>query len=205
MRVVHPACIGLGRDNVVWWWHVTPRGLELMVWTTVWGGFFAFCEYLSRVRRLSLTSRGPLNIILTSLLLGVWLTFPPNLKVLCLHGRALLATGLMFPYGLMTTLNVVIFCNTTIKSEYVCCTLVACSIKYVRLLATTFGIAVHCNISIRPESVCYALITCREVFTCCLVTTLDIVDRCDITIRLKFVRFVLVVIRLLPICYARLR
>ena len=27
MGVVHSACIGLGKDNIVWLWHVTPWGL----------------------------------------------------------------------------------------------------------------------------------------------------------------------------------
>ena len=128
--------------------------------TTVCGGFFAFCEYLSRMRRLSPTSRGSPNIILTSLLSSVLLTFPLNIRVFCLHGRALLATGLMFTCVLATTLDVVVCCNTSIRLTSFHYALVAYGVKYIPLLATTLGISVRCNIAIRQEFIRSALMTC---------------------------------------------
>ena len=181
------------------------RSLELVVCTTVWGGLFAFCEFLYRVCRLSPSSWGPPNIILTSLLSGVWLAFPYNLGVFCLHGRVLLATGLMFACSLTTTLDFVVRCNTPIRSEFVYCALVAYNVKYVCLLAITLDIAVCYNTTTRLESVCCALMTCGQVFVCYSVKTLGITIRCDIAIRPKSVCCVLEVIRLLPICCAHLR
>ena len=116
-----------------------------------------------------------------------------------------MATGLMFPCGLATTLNVVFRCNTFIRPEFVRCALVACCIKYVRLLAITLGIAICCNTVIRSEFVCYVLMTHGQVFVCCSTTTLSITIRCDTTNPLKSIRCVLAVFRLLPICRTRLR
>ena len=157
------------------------------------------------MRRPILASRDPWNIILTSLLLGIWLAFPPNLGVFCLHGRAFLAIGLVSACGLATTLDITFRCNTIIRSEFVCCALVACDTKYVHLLATSLNIIVRCNTAIRSESVRCMLITRGQVFVCYSATTLCIVVCCDTTIRLKSIRYVLVVIRLLPICHARFR
>ena len=130
--------------------------------TTVWGGLFPFCEYLSRALQLSPTLQGPPNIILTFFLSAIWLAFPPNLGVFYLHGRALLATRLMFTCGLATTLGIVILIryNTAIIPRFVCCVQVAYGVKYVCLLATTLGIAICCNTTIRPEFVHCALMTC---------------------------------------------
>ena len=47
--------------------------------------------------------------------------------------------------------------------------------------------------------------TCGQVFVCCSATTLGIAVCCDIASRPKSIHCVLVVIRLLPICRARLR
>ena len=171
----------------------------------VWGGLFTFYEYLSHVHRLSPTLRGPSNIILTSLLLGVWMEFPSNLGVFCLDGWALLATEFIFACGLATTLSVAICCNTTIRPEFVHCALVACGVKYVCLLATTLGIAIRCNTTISLESVYYTVLTGGHVFVCCSATTLDIPIHWDIAIRSKSVRCVLVIIKILPICRAHLR
>ena len=173
--------------------------------TMVWGGLFAFCEYLSCTRHLSLTSQGPPNIILTSLLSGVWLAFPLNLGVFYLYGRALLATRFMFAYGLATTLGIAVCCNTAIKPEFIRYALVACGVKYVRPLATTLSVVFHCNTTIRPQFVHYTLMTCGQVFVCYLATNLGIAICYDIAIRLESVRCVLAVIRFLPICRARLR
>ena len=176
-----------------------------MMCTMVWGGFFAFCEYLSCARRLSLTLWDPLNIILTSLLSGIWLVFPPNIGVFYLHGWALLATGLMFACGLATTLSIVVCCNITIRPESIHCTLVAGGVKYVCILATTLGVAVRCNTAITLEFVRYMLMTCGHMFFCCSATTLGIVVHCDIAIRPKSVHYVLAIIKLLTICRAHLR
>ena len=77
--------------------------LEPVACTMIWGSFFFLCAYVSCARRPLLTSRGPLNIILTSLFSGVRSAFPPNLGVFCLHGWALLVIGLVFACGLATT------------------------------------------------------------------------------------------------------
>ena len=113
-------------------WHI--RGLESMVYATVWDSVFAFCKYLFHARRPFSTSRGPLNIISTSLLSGVWLAFLLNLGVFYLYGRALLVIGLVFPCGLATTLSIIVYCNIAIRPEFFRCTLIACGIKYVHLL-----------------------------------------------------------------------
>ena len=98
----------------------------------------------------------------------MWLAFPLNLRVFCLHGRALLATGLVSACGLATTLGIVIHCNTAIRPNSIYYALVACGVKYACLLATTLGIAVCCNTVIRPESVNFALVTHGQVFIHCL-------------------------------------
>ena len=85
----------------------------------------------------------------------------------------------MFACGLVTTLGVAVYCNTTIRPESVRCALVACGVKYIRLLVTTLGIAVHCNTTIRLEFVRYTLMTCGQVFVYCSATTLSIVVHCD--------------------------
>ena len=118
-----------------------------------------FYKYPSRGCRLSPTSRDRPNIILTSLLSGVWLAFSPNIGVFCLHERALLVTRHMFTCLLATTLGVAVCYNTTIRLEYVRCALVACGVKYVCQLATTLDVVVHCNTAIRLESVRCALMT----------------------------------------------
>ena len=145
------------------------------------------------MHQLSPTLRGPPNIILTSLLSSVWLALPLNFGIFCLHGRELLATGLMFACGLMKTLGITVCCNTT------------CSVKYVCLLVTTFGVAIRCNINIRLESVHCTLMTSGQVFVCYSATTLDTAIRFDTSTRPKSLRYVLAVIRLLPICRAHLR
>ena len=117
----------------------------------------------------------------------------PNLGVFYLHGRAHLVIGLESACDLVTTLDIVVCCNTPIRPESIHCTLVACGVKYVHLLATTLGITVHCNTAIRPE------------FVCCSATTVGIVIRCDTSITLESVRYVLAVIRILPICQIRFR
>ena len=122
--------------------------------------------------QLSLALRGPPNIIPTSFLLGVWLAFPYNLGVIYLHERALVATRLMFTYGLATTLGIAIYYNTAIIPESVCCTLVAFSVKYVCLLKTTLGVTIRCNTAIRLEFVYWTLMTYRHVFVYCSATTL---------------------------------
>ena len=109
--------------------------------------------------------------------------FPHNLRVFCLHGRVLLVIGLIFAYGLATTLSIAVYCNTAITSESVYCMLIACGIKYVRLLATTFDIVICCNTAIRSESIRHTLITYGRVFVCCSAATLGIFVRCDTTIR----------------------
>ena len=91
--------------------------------------------------------------VLDELLSGVWLTFLLNLGVFCLHGRVLLAIGLMSIFGLATTLSIAAHCNTAIRPESVLCALVACGVKYVGLLATTLSVPIRCNTIIRPESV----------------------------------------------------
>ena len=128
-----------------------------------------------------------------------------DLKVFCLHERALLAIGLMFPCGLATTLGIIVRCNTAIKLESVRCALVAYGVKYVRLLVTTLGVAIHCSTVIRLESLRCTLMTYGQVFVRCSATTFSIVVRCDTAIRSKFVHCVLAVIRLLLICRTRLR
>ena len=60
----------------------------------------------------------------------------------------------MFACGLAITLGVAVRCNTSIRSKFVCCALVAWGIKYVCLLAITLGVAICYNTAIRPESVC---------------------------------------------------
>ena len=156
-------------------------------------------------RQLSPTSRGPLNIILTSHLSGVWLAFPPNIGVFCLHRRVFLAIGLIFTCGLATTLSVAIRWNIAVRPESICCVLVACGVKYVRLLVTTLGVAICCNTTIKPKSVRCVLVTYGQVFVCCLAITLNIVICCDTTIIPKFVCYLLTVIKLLPICRSCLR
>ena len=173
-----------------------------MMCTTVWGSLFAFCKYLSHTRRPFLTLQSPPNIIITSLFSGVWLTFPPKLRVFYLHGRVLLEIGLVSACGLATTLGIAVRCYTTIRLESAHCTLVACDVKYIHPLATTLNIAIRCNTTIRPESVHWALMTYGQMFVCCSATILGITVRCDTAIRPESIYYVLAVIRLLPICHA---
>ena len=104
---------------------------------------------------------------------------PPNLRVLCLYGRVLLVIELMFSYGLATTLDVIVRCNTAIISESIRCALIACGVKYVCLLATTLNVIVHCNIAIRSLFVRCTLMTYGHVFVYCSATTLVIDVCCD--------------------------
>ena len=160
---------------------------------------------MSHARRPFPTPLSPLIIIPTSLLLGVWLAFLPNLGVFCLHRRALLAIGLVSACGLATSLSIIVRCNTAIKPESVHSALVACSVKYVHLLAITLNIAIRCNTTIRLESVRCTLMTHGQVFFCYSATTLGIVIHCDAAIRLKYVCCMLAVIRHLPICRAHFK
>ena len=151
-----------------------------MVCTTIYSGFFTFCKYLSHTCRPFPTSRSPLNIILTYLLSGVRLAFPPNLGVFFLHEQALLAVGLVSTCSLATTLSIAVRCNIAIRPKSVRYTLVACDVKYIFLLMTILAIAVLRNTAIRPESVHCALMTCGQVFVYCSVTTLGITLCCNI-------------------------
>ena len=125
------------------------------------------------------TSRGPPNIILTSLFSGVRPAFPPNLGVFCLHERALLAIGLISTCNLVTTLGIVVRFNIAIKLESVHYALVACCSKYVHLLATTLSFVIRCTTAIRLGSDRCTLMTLGQVFVCCSATTLDITVRCN--------------------------
>ena len=152
---------------------------------------------MSRVRQPPLTLQGLPNIILTSILSGIWLAFPLILRIFCLHMRALLAIGPVTICGLATTICIVVRCNTAIRSESVRCALVVFGVIYVRLLATTLSISIHCNITIKPKSICYALMTCGQMSVCYSATTLSHAIHCDIAIRLESVCCVMVVTRLL--------
>ena len=137
-----------------------PAGsLEPVVCTMVWWGLFAFRAYFSLVHQPLLTSRGPLNIILTSFLSSIWVVFPLNLGVFYLYRQAFLAIRTVTSCSLATTLGFAVRCNTTIRAEFVHCALVTYGIKYIHLLATTLGIVVCCNTSIRLESVHCLLMT----------------------------------------------
>ena len=116
----------------------------------------------------------------------------PSLRVFSLYGKTLLATELMSTCGLVTTLGIIVRCNTTIRPKSVRCVLVACGVKYVRPLVTTLGIVVCYHIAIRPESVCCALMTRGQIFVCCSAITLGLTVNCDIAIKPKFVCYVLV-------------
>ena len=97
----------------------------------------------------------------------------------------------MFTCGLVTTLSIVIRCNTTIRSEFIYCTLVAYGVKYVHLFVTTLGIAIRYNATIRLESVRCA----NDLWTSvCLLLSNNpgIAVRCDTAIRLNSVCCVLV-------------
>ena len=120
----------------------------------------------------------------------------------CLYGLALLAIWLSPIRGLATTLNLAVRCNTTIRPEFVRCTLVICELLSVCQLAITLNVVVCCNIAIRPESIHYVLEAFRQTSVCYSVTTLGLAVRCDTAIGLKFVHYVLTVFRLLPICSA---
>ena len=205
MGVVHPACVSLGKDDVVWLWHASPWGLGVSgVYCSLrWSFHFLRVSISCASTILDFTRSSKYHLDFSSFKCMAGISH--NLWVFYLHGQALLATRLMFAYGLATTLGVVVHCNTAIRLESVRCVVVAYSVKYVNLLATTLGVAIHCNTAIRLKSVCYTLKTCGQVFVCCSATTLCITIHCDTVIRLKFVRCVLAVIRLLPICRARLR
>ena len=97
--------------------------------------FLSFCAYLFHTRRPFQTSQGPSNIIPTSLISGIQLAFPPSFGVFRLHRRALLAIGPVTACGLVTTLGIAVYCNTTIRPKFVCCALVTCSIKYALLFS----------------------------------------------------------------------
>ena len=203
MGVVYLACIGLGIDNVIWSWRVTPWGLGV-------NDVFYGLKWSLHLLRVSIASAIPdfawslkYHPDLSSF--KRMASISPNLGVFCLYGRALLATGFMFACGLATTLGVAVYCNTAIRRESVRCALVAYGAKYVRLLATTLGVAVCCNTTIRTESVRCVLMICGQVFIYCSTITLSIVVRCNTSIRAKSVRCMLAVIRLLPICGSRLR
>ena len=170
MGVVHPDCINLGKDNVVWLWRVTPWGLRA-------SGVYHGLRRSLHLLRVSIShasaipdSRSPLNH-----------------GIFYLYRRALLVTGLMFTYGLVITLGIVVHCNTTIRPKSVRYVLVACSVKYVHLIATTLSVTIRCNTTIKSESVHCALMTYRQVFIYCSATTVRIIVRCDTPIRPKFV------------------
>ena len=57
----------------------------------------------------------------------------PNLGVFCMHRQALLVIRLVSTCGLVTTLGIVVCCNTVFRLESVHCTLVVCDVKYVHL------------------------------------------------------------------------
>ena len=205
MGIVHLARVSLDKDNVIWLWRVAYRGLGA-------GGVYHSLRWFLRLLRISIwrtsaildISRSPEyhSDISSFRCMG---SISPNLGTFFLHERAFLAIGLVSACGLATTLDIAIYCNTTIRPKFVRYALVACGVKYVRILATTLSIVICCNTAIRPEFVRYALMTCGQVFVYCSATTLGCVICCDKALGPKFVHCVLAVIRLLPIYRAYFR
>ena len=96
-------------------------------------------------------------IVSTSLFIGESSVCSLSPAGYCMYGLALFAIGLSPTYGLATTPDLAIHCNTTIKLESICCTLVTCRLIIVCQLVTTLDTAIHCNTTIRPKSVHSAL------------------------------------------------
>ena len=106
-------------------------------------------------------------------------------------GEHFLAMGLLIACGLVTTLSLIVHCNTAIRPKSIRCALVACGLKSVCQLATTLGITVRCNTTIRPWSVRCVLVACRQVIILWSATTLGFTIRYNTAIRPESVRYVL--------------